>query len=88
MWNRCGLKHVGIVVLYLLSRLVAVAASQYARPRRGQGSRGGYPSLACHVMHHRVLVGHIVEKAAFPSNCLSCKARTHFPVIDWPCSIP
>jgi hypothetical protein len=33
---------------HLFSRLVAVTASQYARPRRGKGSRGGNPSLACH----------------------------------------
>ena len=36
---------------HLFSRLVAVTASQYARPRRGKGSRGGNPSLACHTRH-------------------------------------
>ena len=33
---------------HLFSRLVAVTASKYARPRRGKGSRGGNPSLACY----------------------------------------
>ena len=37
--------------LHCFSRLVAVTASQYARPRRGQGSREGNPSLACHTRH-------------------------------------
>jgi hypothetical protein len=37
--------------LHCFSRLVAVTASQYARPQRGQGSREGNPSLACHTRH-------------------------------------
>jgi hypothetical protein len=37
--------------LKTVERLVAVTASQYARPRRGKGSRGGNPSLACHTRH-------------------------------------
>ena len=51
---------------HLFSRLVAVTASQYARPRRGKGSRGGNPSLACHTRHQ----GHPEHSAAMPTSAL------------------
>ena len=50
--------------LTFFSRLVAVAASHYARPRRGQGSRGGNPSRACPTASRSTIFATIAATAA------------------------